>query len=219
MSAPTQTHPDDPRVARVHAVFAWPVLVASFATVIGLVLSLSPDPLGSIGEEVAMLAGLVIVGESVMVLLASDDKRRWLRRHWVMVVVSVLVLGLFVVGVAVPLHLMRLVRGFSTSHVGHVLQHAKVLHVGEFGHAKQHLSASSRLAARLHRPVEMAIGLAVPVFLVGTLIDPESDSRELLRLAEDLFIGAHWRLGAAVLLIVALILAVKRRDRHVAGTV
>lgn len=213
MSAPTHAHPDDARVIHVHEVFAWPVLIASLATVIGLLVSLAPDPLGAIGEELTKLAGLVIVAESVMVMLVSGDKWRWLRGHWVMVVLSAAVLGLFVVGVAVPLHLMRLVRGFGASHVGHVLQHAKVLHVGEFGHAKEHLSESSRLAERLQRPVEVAIGLAVPAYIVGTLIDPESDSRELVRLAEDLFVGAHWRLGVAVAIVGAVVLVARRRGR------
>ena len=210
MSAVTETHPDDPRVTNVHRLFAWPVLVASLATVVGLLVSLADGPVGELGEEVAMLAGLVVVAESVMVMLVSGDKWRWLRQHWLLVVISALVLGLFVVGVAVPLHLLRLVRGFSVSPVSHVLQHAKILHVGEFGHAKEHLASSSKLAARLHQPVEAFIGLAVPVYLFATLRDPESDSRELLRLAEDLFIGAHWRLGAALLIVVGVALVAKR---------
>ncbi len=210
MSATTEVHADDPRVTHVHQLFAWPVLIASLATVVGLLVSLVEGPVGELGEEVAMLAGLVIVAESVMVMLVSDDKRRWLRRHWLLVVISALVLGLFVVGVAIPFHLLRLVRGFSVSPVSHVLQHAKILHVGEFGHAKEHLASSSKLAARLHQPVEALIGLAVPVYLVATLRDPESDSRELLRLAEDLFVGAHWRVGAALLLLVVVVLVAKR---------
>jgi len=210
MSAVTETHPDDPRVTNVHRLFAWPVLIASLATVTGLLVSLADGPVGELGEEVAMLAGLVIVAESVLVFLVSGDKWRWLRRHWLIVVISLLVLGLFVVEVVVPLHLLRLVSGFSVSPVGHVLQHAKILHVGEFGHAKEHLATSSKLAAGLHQPVEALIGIAVPVYLVATLLDPESESRELLRLAEDLFVGAHWRIGAALLLLVVVVLIAKR---------
>jgi len=210
----TDVHPDDPRVARVHELFAWPVLIASLATVIGLLLTLASEPIDQIGEELVMLASLVIVGESLMVLLVSGDKRRWFKRHWPLVLISVIVLFLFAVGVSLPVHLLRLVRGFSTSPVGQVLQHAKVLHVGEFGHAKEHLAASSKLAERLHKPLETFISLAVPVYLVATLRDPDSDSRELLRLAEDLFVGAHWRLGAAIIAIGVTVLLVKRRVKN-----
>ncbi len=214
MRAPTQAHPDDPRVTHVHEVFAWPVLIASFATVVGLLVSLAPDPIGGLGGQLTMLAGLVIVAESVTGMLVSRDKWRWLRRHWIMAVISVVVLGLFIVGVIVPLHLLRLVRGFSVSPLGQVLQHAKVLNVGEFSTAEQHLSQSTRLAERLHRPVEAVIGLAVPVYLVGTLIDPASDSRQILRLAADQFVGAPLRLGVAVVLVAAGVLVARRRGRQ-----
>lgn len=211
MTTGTHTHPDDPKVAHIHQLFAWPVLIASLATVIGLFVSLAPEPLGDIGEELVMLASLVIVAESLMVALVSKDKRRWLKRHRVLVVVSLVVVFLFVVGVAVPLHLLRLVRGFSATPLAHVLQHAKVLHVGEFSHAKEHLSESSKLAEKLHRPIETAVGLAVPLYLFLSLRDPNSDSRELLRLTEDLFVGAHWRAGAAVIAVGVVVVIAKRR--------
>lgn len=214
MTADTHTHPDDPKVAHIHQLFAWPVLIASLATVIGLFVSLAADPLGNIGEEVVMLASLVIVAESLLVALVSKDKRRWLKRHGVLVVVSLVAVFLFVVGVAVPLHLLRLVRGFSASPLSHVLQHAKVLRVGELSHAKQHLSDSSKLAEKLHQPIEAAVGLAVPVYLFLSLRDPNSESRELLRLTENLFVGAHWRAGAALIAVGLMVVVVKRRVAH-----
>lgn len=212
------THPDDPKVIKVHQVFAWPVLFASLGTVIGLFMSLGREPFGQIGEEIVMLASLVIVAESLMVGLVSGDKRRWLKKHWPIVLLSLVVVVLFVVGVAIPLHLMRLVSGFSASPLGSVLQHAKVLHVGEFGHAKEHVAESSKLAQRLHKPLEALISLSVPLYLVLALRDPESASRQLVTLAEGVFDGSHWRalLGVAVLFIVVVV-AKRRTKQHAAG--
>jgi hypothetical protein len=207
-------HHDDPKVIRVHQLFAWPVVIASIATVVGLFLSLAQEPFEQVGEELVMAASLVIVAESLMVMLASGDKRHWLRRHGKMAALSVVTLALFVLGVAVPVHLLRLVGSFSASPLGSVLQHAKVLHVGEFGHAKEHLSHSSKLAEQWHKPVEVLIQLCVPLYLVLSLRDPESDSRQLLRRAEDVFIGAHWRLTAAVVALVVVVVVAQRQMKR-----
>lgn len=207
------THPHSPAAARVAQLFAWPILIASLATVVGLMLSITESAYAEFGETLVMLGAVVVMVEPVALWVVTPDKWRWFREHRALILLGAAVLVVFVVGVAVPLHLLRLLQTMGSSQFVHLLSQAKLLKVGELTHAKEHIDQVSPISKRWRSVLDAIILVLVPVYVFLVLRDPEGPSRQLLRELEVQAL-AHPRLlllAAALLVVVVVGRSVKAK--------
>src|SRR5699024_8829422 len=88
---------------------ALPVLVAALVSIPAVFLTFLSGPWSDAGRLINLLSGLVLVGETIILLVVSPDRLSWLRRHLWLVVLTVLVI-LGVVFALGPVQLFRLIR-------------------------------------------------------------------------------------------------------------
>lgn len=200
--------------ARIAQLFAWPILLASLGTAVGLLLALSEGVLGEVGNALVTAGAVVIMAEPVALFVATADKRRWFQQHRWLILVATIVLVSFAVGLTLPLHLLRLLRGVGSSHFLYVLNHAAVTRVSEFGYVRGNVHAGALLPPPVRVGLEVLIVALVPVYAYLSLRDPNGASRELLRDVELLPVThPRWLVAIAVLVLVVQ-LARRVKARH-----
>lgn len=164
--------------------FALPVIVAAVASVPAVWLTLLQEPYATVGTAVNLLTGAVLLGETVVLFVVSDDKRRWLwKNRWLVVVTAVMVVS--VVLAVGPAQLLRLVRAAGA---------LRLLRARHIVRAGRRLMDNASLGSRWERVVTGVVVAVVAAFVAVVLADPTSRSRVLI---EDL-IGAPAYVWAVV---------------------
>jgi CsoR family transcriptional regulator, copper-sensing transcriptional repressor len=170
---------------------ALPVLLAALVSVPAVFLTLLDDPYETAGTVVNWLTGAVLVGETVVLFVVSQDKRRWIRKHlWLILLTLVVIVG--VVLAVGPVQLLRLLRVFGALRF---LRAGRIVKAGRI--MRERMGWTGRWAAV---PPILA-SLLVAVFVAVALADPTSSTRNLL---ED-WVGESGVVVAAV--VAGLVLA------------
>ncbi|MCK0117806.1 hypothetical protein MWU57_12255 [Isoptericola sp. S6320L] len=163
---------------------AVPVLVAALVSVPAVWLTLLAEPYATVGTAVSLLTGAVLLGETVVLFVVSDDKRRWVRRNrWLVIVTAAIVVS--VVLAVGPTQLLRLVRAVGA---------LRVLRARHIVRAGRRLMGNASLDSRWERVATGTVVAVVAAFVAVVLADPTSRSRLLI---EDL-IGAPASVWAVV---------------------
>jgi len=161
------------------------VLLAALASVPAVFLTLLSEPFATVGSVVNWLSGAVLVSETVVLLAVSGDKWQWLRRNWLVVTFSLVVVVAVVLAIG-PVQLLRLVRvfgAFRIARAGRIIKAARLLR----------RRTERRLWANI---ATIALACLAVAFVAVVLADPTSASRALL---ED-WLG---RATTAVLVVIA----------------
>ncbi|NYH80546.1 hypothetical protein FHR84_003903 [Actinopolyspora biskrensis] len=118
------------RARRVRRVLHVPVLAAAAVSVPAVFLARLDGPVALVGSVLNWLSMLVLTGESVLLFWSSDNRLRWLRTHWWMVLVTLLTIPavIFAFGPAQVLRLVRVVAAVQLVRVVRLLKVARVLH-------------------------------------------------------------------------------------------
>lgn len=178
-----QQRPD--REERWQQRLALPVLLAALASVPAVFLTLLEDPYSIAGDVVNWLAGGVLVAETVVLFVVSADKRRWVREHVWLILLTVAIVAGVVLAVG-PVQLLRLLRVFGAlrfMRAGRIVKAGKIV--------RERMGWTGRWSAV---PPILA-SLLVAVFVAVALVDPSSSTRELL----DGWLGGTGIVVAAVL--------------------
>lgn len=146
------------------------VLVAAVASVPAVFLATFDGPFGVVGVVLNWLSMIVLTAESALLLWASDDRVRWLRSHWWLVVITVAAIPavIFAIGPVQVLRLVRVIAAIQLVRVTRLVKVARVLR------RRLHL-----YGARWHA-VRAGLLLLAVVFLSVLLSDSTSTSRRLL---------------------------------------
>ncbi len=147
---------------------ALPVLIAALVSVPAVFLTFAEGPLGVTGRVLDLLSGVVLLGETVILLVVAEDRRAWIRGHLGLVLLT----GVVVVGVVFavgPVQVLRLVRTVGA---------LRVLRAGRIVKAARQLAARS--SGWLLHALTVAAGLVVAVFVALVLADPTSRSHSAL---------------------------------------
>jgi CsoR family transcriptional regulator, copper-sensing transcriptional repressor len=167
---PGTTAPEDGPEARWSQRFAWPVLVAALASVPAVWLTLLEEPYSTVGTVASLLTGAVLLGETVVLFAVSRHKRRWLREHRWLVVVTVAIVVSAVLAVG-PAQLLRLVRAVGA---------LRLLRARHIVRAGRRVMGYATLDKKWERVLTGAVIAVVAAFVAVVLADPTSRSRVLL---------------------------------------
>ncbi|WP_019855811.1 hypothetical protein [Actinopolyspora mortivallis] len=183
----------DSRENRVGRALHVPVLTAAAVSVPAVFLARLDGPVGTAGSVLNWLSMLVLTTESVLLFWASENRLRWLRTHWWMVLVSLLTIPavVFAFGPAQVLRLVRLVAAVQLVRVVRLVKVARLVHerVGALGAARYVLLAGVLVAAA--------------VLLVIVLADETSLTRRTLDAVVQRW-GWPTLLGALLLFVTAI---------------
>lgn len=176
----------EPRIRRWEERLALPVLVAALVSLPAVWLTLLEQPWASVGLVANSLSGAVLIGETVVLLAVSRDKRRWVHENRWLIGLSLLTLVAVVFAVG-PLQLLRLVRALGA---------LRVLRAGRIVSAARRLRRRAGLEGPWSRILTALASLVVAAFVAVVLADPTSQSRRLLE-------GLVGGVPATVLVVVA----------------
>jgi len=191
------------RADRVAERLAVPVLIAALASVPAVFLTLFDDPWQGIGSGINMVSGGVLVLETVVLLALAEDRRRWLRRNWWLVVLAIVIIPAVLFAFA-PVQLLRLTQVVRFAGALRIVRVRRIFKAGKI----------VRERAGLDRGWQRAIGVGATMlcaaFVAIVLADPTSASREALESVLGT-VGIPGVLIAGLLLAVATYLV--RTDR------
>lgn len=188
------------RADRLADRIAIPVLVAALAAVPAVFLTLFDEPYQSIGEGLNLLSGAVLIAETVVLFLVSEDRLAWLKRNWWLVALAVIIIPALIFAIAglQLLRVMTVVR-FLLSGVRFVGAF-RIIRVGRILKAGRIVRERYGLDQRWQRTITLLVTVLAAIFVAVVLADPSSRSREWLGTAVE------W-LGPAGVVIAGLILA------------
>jgi CsoR family transcriptional regulator, copper-sensing transcriptional repressor len=183
-------HPLDERYARWERRLTWPVVVAALASIPAVFLTLLDGAAETAGTVVNQVSGAVLVAETVVLAALSRDRRRWVREHKGLLLVTAVVVPAVVLAVG-PAQLLRLVR---------VAGALRFIRARRIVRAAGVLRERAGLSGRTSRVLTAGAGALVAVFVAVVLSDPTSQSRQLV---ED----GLGRVGGGGLFVAAVVLA------------
>ncbi|WP_240930600.1 hypothetical protein [Isoptericola sp. BMS4] len=191
--------------------FAWPVLVAALVSVPAVWLTLLSEPYRTVGTVGSLLTGAVLLAETVVLFVASDDKRAWVRRNRWLVVVT-LAIAVSVVLAVGPTQLLRLIRAVGA---------LRLLRARHIVRAGRRVMGQASLTTAWERVLTGVVVTVVAAFVAVVLADPTSRSRVLI---EDLVGGPAyvWMVVLAGLVLSAAVFVLvrsrgRRRDDELSG--
>jgi CsoR family transcriptional regulator, copper-sensing transcriptional repressor len=149
---------------------ALPVLVAALAAIPAMFLTLAEGALGTAGHVVDLLSGVVLVGETVILLVVAENKRAWIRCHLGLIALTLLVIVAVVLAVG-PVQVLRLVRTVGA---------LRILRAGRIVKAARSVTDRMGFTGNLAHLASAGAGVLVAVFVGVVLADPTSRSRDLL---------------------------------------
>lgn len=191
---------EEPLAERVQRRLAMPVIVAAVVSVPAVFLTTLDGAAGLLGRVLNWFSLAVLIGEAVLLFLLSRDRLEWLRTHkWLVFVVALTVPAVvFAVGPAQLLRLVRLVGTLRVLRAGRIIKAGRVL--------RRHLEPNRRWSQALLA----LISVTAASFVTLVLVDPTSNTRQLIRLAGE---GPSTPLAvsAALLLFGATIIVLWRR--------
>lgn len=147
---------------------AMPVLIAALVSIPAVFLSFLSEPWSAAGRIVNLLSGLVLVGETLILFIVSEDRVAWLRRHlWLIVLTILIILGvLFALGPVQLFRLIRLIGALRILRTGRIIKAGRLL--------------SHHVDGRWNRLAALGVSVLVAIFTAATLADPTSTVRGLL---------------------------------------
>src|SRR5699024_8292106 len=149
---------------------ATPVFLAALASVPATFLSLFDDPYATAGVVVNYASGAVLVAETAVLLAVSDRKLEWLRRNWLLVILTLLVIAGVVLAVG-PLQVVRLLR---------VLGALRIVRTGRFIKAVRLLRGSDGVDSFCSNIGWLVLAVSAVVFVGVVRADPSSTARQLI---------------------------------------
>lgn len=147
---------------------AVPVLVAALVSIPAVFLTFLAEPWSDAGRVINLLSGLVLVGETLILLVVTPDKLAWFKRHlWLVALTVLVILGVvFALGPVQLFRLIRLIGALRILRTGRIIKAGRLL-------ARRSTSAWNKVAA-------VGISVLVAIFVAATLADPSSTVRGLL---------------------------------------
>jgi len=194
----TEDRPPD-RADRLAEKIAIPVLIAALASVPAVFLTLLDEPYQSFGEGLNTVSGAVLIAETLVLFLVSEDRLGWLKRNWWLVALALIIIPAIIFAIA-GLQLLRVavVVRFLLSSVRFVGAF-RIIRVGRILKAGRLVRERFGLDKRWQRAITIVVTLLAAAFVAVVLADPTSASREWLAAAVD------W-LGPVGIVIAGLIL-------------
>ncbi|MCT2585383.1 hypothetical protein [Actinophytocola gossypii] len=144
-----------------------PVLVAALVSVPAVFLTMTDGVLAVLGNVLNVVSGVVLVGESVLLLLLSREKLAWIREHRSELLLAVATIPAVVLLVG-PVQVFRLLIFVSA---------LRMLRVRRILGAADVISRRTNLGPRRHRAVLWVVTVIAVVFVGVVLADPTSASR------------------------------------------
>lgn len=173
--------------------FTIPVILAAVASVPAMFLTALEGRPAQVGTVVNYATLAVFTAEAVVLFALADNRRRWLRRHTVLVGVAAATIPavLFAVG---PVQVLRLVRFVGALRV---LRVRRILRAGRI------LRTRAGLTGRVSTVIAAGVTVAAAAFVAVVLSDPTSQTRQLL---DPLVGGSLDRFGVLLTVVAGLVL-------------
>lgn len=178
-----------------------PVLVAALTSVPAVFLTMTSGFWAIIGSVLNTASGITLIGESLLLLLVSGERLKWIREHRGELILAVATLPTVVLFVG-PVQVFRLIIFLSA---------VRLLRVRRILAAAEVISRRARLPRRHRTLVLGAVTTIAVVFVAVVLLDPHSVSH---RIAD--WVSQHVGLAPAVvtiLLVVIIVLGAWLLDR------
>lgn len=170
-----------------------PVLVAALASVPAVFLSATTGFWAVLGSVVNLASGLLLVGESVLLLLISGERLAWIREHRTELMLAVGTVPTIVLFVG-PVQVFRLLIYLSA---------VRLLRVRRILGAAEVISRRARLHRHQRSLVLLGITVIATVFVAVVLVDPDSISHR----AAD-WVARHVGLAPAIVIVLLVVLTV-----------
>ncbi|MDN6529093.1 MAG: hypothetical protein L0K67_08470, partial [Brevibacterium sp.] len=147
---------------------AVPVLVAALVSIPAVFLTFLSEPWSDAGRVINSLSGVVLVGETLILLLVTPDKFAWLKRHlWLVALTVLVILGVvFALGPVQLFRLIRLIGALRILRTGRIIKAGRLL--------------AGRISGTWNKFAATGISILVAIFVAATLADPSSTVRGLL---------------------------------------
>jgi hypothetical protein len=202
----TSAPPTNVRAAVAERRFAGAVVLAAIASVPATLLTLTDGAAATAGHLVNALTLLVFLAEAVVLFALADDRRLWLRRHRLLIGITIatipaVLLALGPVQVLRVLRVLRVVGGLRILRVRRVLKAARVLR------------SRAGLRGPAWRLTSGALTLAGAAVVGLVLSDPTSTTRQLLDSSLSRFGPLPVLLAGATAAVATYVLARQRRHR------
>lgn len=168
--------PPRDRADRLADRIAVPVLIAALASVPAVFMTFFDDPWETFGEGLNTLSGSVLIAETVVLFLVSQDRIAWIKRNKWLVLLALAIIPAIVFAVG-PVQLLRLVR---------IAGALRIIRVGRIIKAGRLVRERAGLTQGWQRVIGIAATLLCAAFVALVLADPSSATRELLDGAVDL---------------------------------
>lgn len=192
-AGPTADAQPRDRADRVAERIAIPVLIAALASVPAVFLTLLDEPYETVGQGLNMVSGGVLVAETLVLFLVSDDRLAWLKRNKWLVALAVVIVPAVIFAIG-PVQLLRVL--YLVRFIGAL----RIIRVGRILKAGRIVRERYGLDKRWQRAITVAVTLLCAAFVGVVLADPDSQSRMFLE-------GAVDQLGWVGIVIAGLILA------------
>jgi CsoR family transcriptional regulator, copper-sensing transcriptional repressor len=176
--------PAEDRADRLQQRLAVPVLIAALASIPAIFLTLLDDPWSTIGTGVNSVSGGVLVLETVVLLTLTEDRRAWLRRNWLLVVVTIIIIPAVIFAIG-PAQLLRLLPVMRVLGVVRFVGALRILRVKRILKAGRILRERYGMDRGWERAITVGISLLCAAFVAVVLADPTSTSGEYARRALD----------------------------------
>ncbi len=173
---PDADAPTRDRADRLADRIAVPVLIAALASVPAVFMTFFDDPWETFGEGLNTLSGSVLIAETVVLFLVSQDRIAWIRRNKWLVLLALAIIPAIVFAVG-PVQLLRL---------GRIAGALRIIRVGRIIKAGRLVRERAGLTQGWQRVIGIAATLLCAAFVALVLADPSSATRELLDGAVDL---------------------------------
>lgn len=170
--------------------FTVPVILAALASVPAMFLTALEGRPAQLGTLVNYASLAVLTAEAVVLFVLAGDRRRWLRRHALLVGVAVATIPAVVFAVG-PVQVLRLLRFLGA---------LRVLRVRRIFRAGRILRRRAGLDGPVATVVAVLVTALAAAFVAMVLSDPTSDTRRLVD-------GALERFGVLPTLLAGALLA------------
>lgn len=195
--------PGNDRALAIEERLAVPVLVAALVSVPAVFLTMTSGVTAVVGNVLNLASGAVLVGETLVLLLLSRERRAWIREHRSELALAVATVPAVVLLVG-PVQIFRLL--FFLSAI-------RVLRVRRILSAADVIRRRADLPDRHRRIVPWTAVFIAVVFVAVVLADPTSLSRRAAEWTVEKF-GLVPAIVAGLLVVATVLLA--RRYRPVA---
>jgi hypothetical protein len=170
-----------------------PVLVAALTSVPAVFLTMTSGVWAIIGSVLNTASGITLIGESVLLLLVSGERLKWIREHRGELILAAATVPTVVLFVG-PVQVFRLIIFLSA---------VRLLRVRRILSAADVISRRARLPRRHRTLVLLAVTTIAAVFVAVVLLDPNSLSH---RIAD--WVAHHVGVAPAVVTVLLVVIIV-----------